>query len=198
MLSLGIAEGQQIPLVHEVHADDQYLLNTIDGDWFEILHHFPWQDYRHHAAAYYDALYAFNRDERDAANALWINGNVLVADGYPDTNRLIKNAGYRTIPLDISEFHKVDVTAQRLPFTWVGEAEDPPGVAVKPLLVGEDPEASACLYVYSHEAGTDAAIIHSFSVPSAGEYYLWSRAMALARRSVSAEQVYGAWQNTPG
>jgi hypothetical protein len=67
MLSLGIAEGQQIPLVHEVHADDQYLLNTIDGEWFEILHHFPWQDYRHHAAAYYDALYAFNRDERDAA-----------------------------------------------------------------------------------------------------------------------------------
>ena len=67
MLTPTIAEGQQIPLVHEVHADDQYLLNTIDGEWFEILHHFPWQDYRHHAAAYYDALYAFNLEERDAS-----------------------------------------------------------------------------------------------------------------------------------
>ena len=68
MLTPTIAEGQQIPLVHEVHADDQYLLNTIDGEWFEILHHFPWQNHRHHAAAYYDALYAFNREERDDTN----------------------------------------------------------------------------------------------------------------------------------
>jgi hypothetical protein len=66
MLSPRIAEGHQVPLIHEVHADDQYLLNTIDGEWFEILHHFPWADYRHHAAAYYDAHYAFNGEEYDA------------------------------------------------------------------------------------------------------------------------------------
>ena len=64
MLSPQITEGQQVPLIHEVHDDDQYLLNTLDGDWFEILHHFPWPDYRHHAAAYYDALYEFNIEER--------------------------------------------------------------------------------------------------------------------------------------
>jgi hypothetical protein len=67
MLAPRIADGYQIPLIHEVHADDRYLLNTIDGEWFEILHHFPWQDYRHPAAAYYDALYEFNSEEREAS-----------------------------------------------------------------------------------------------------------------------------------
>jgi hypothetical protein len=68
MLSLGVAEGHQVPLIHEVHADDQYLLNTLDGEWFEILHAFPWREYREHAAAYYDALHAFNREEREQAS----------------------------------------------------------------------------------------------------------------------------------
>lgn len=61
MLSLGIAEGHQIPLIHEVHSDDEHLLNTIDGEWFEILYHFRWEDYRQFAADYYNALYDFNQ-----------------------------------------------------------------------------------------------------------------------------------------
>ena len=52
-------------LFHEVHVDDQRLLNTIDGEWFDILHYFPWKDYREHAAAYYDALYDFNAGQRE-------------------------------------------------------------------------------------------------------------------------------------
>ena len=71
MLSLPIVEGHQAPLIHEVHADDQHLLNTLDGEWFAILHHFPWVDYRAHAAAYYEALYAFNSEEREAAK--WVD-----------------------------------------------------------------------------------------------------------------------------
>jgi len=59
-----VAEGQQVPLIHEVHADDHYLLNTIDGEWFEILQNFPWENYREAAAAYYDALYEFNIHEQ--------------------------------------------------------------------------------------------------------------------------------------
>ncbi len=66
MLSPHLAECHQIPLIHEVHTDDQYLLNTVDGEWFEILHAFPWGDYRHHAAAYYEAVYAFNIRENQA------------------------------------------------------------------------------------------------------------------------------------
>jgi hypothetical protein len=61
MLSLRIEEGQQIPLIHEVHSDDAHLLNTIDGEWFDILYQFPWQAYRQVAADYYNALYDFNQ-----------------------------------------------------------------------------------------------------------------------------------------
>ena len=60
MLSLIVAEGQQVPLIHEVHADD----DIIDGEWFEIFHDFSWADYREHAAADYDALYEFSINER--------------------------------------------------------------------------------------------------------------------------------------
>ena len=63
MLSPRVVEGHQIPLIHEVHADDQTLLNTLEGEWFEVLHDLPWEDYRPHAAAYYDALYEFNISE---------------------------------------------------------------------------------------------------------------------------------------
>jgi len=69
MLSLRVAQGQQIPLIHEVHADDQYLLNTIEGEWFEVLQAFAWQEYRAVAAAYYDALYAFNLEEAPVADS---------------------------------------------------------------------------------------------------------------------------------
>jgi hypothetical protein len=59
MLSLRIAEGQQITLIHEVHSDDAHLLNTIDGEWFDILYQFPWQAYRQVAADYYSHLICY-------------------------------------------------------------------------------------------------------------------------------------------
>jgi len=61
LLSPRIEEGQQIPLLHEVHSDDEHLLNTLDGEWFEILYHFRWEDHRQFAADYYNALYDFNQ-----------------------------------------------------------------------------------------------------------------------------------------
>jgi hypothetical protein len=69
MLSPSIAECQQIPLIHEVHSDDERLLNTIDGEWFEILYHFRWEDYREPAADYYNALYDFNQASPQTATA---------------------------------------------------------------------------------------------------------------------------------
>lgn len=66
MLPLYGEKDYQFPLIHTVHSDDEELLNIIDGEWFEILHHFPWADYRHVAAAYYDALYEFNRSASQA------------------------------------------------------------------------------------------------------------------------------------
>jgi dimethylargininase len=49
-----------------------------------------------------------NSNESYSANSLWINGNVLVPAGYPDTKKKIENAGYKVIEVDTSEFRKLD------------------------------------------------------------------------------------------
>jgi dimethylargininase len=49
-----------------------------------------------------------DRDESYAANSLWINGKVIVPQGYSKTREKIEMAGYETITLDVSEFCKVD------------------------------------------------------------------------------------------
>jgi hypothetical protein len=69
MLSPRIAQCQQIPLIHEVHSDDKRLLNTLDGECFDILYHFRWEDYREPAADYYNALYDFNQAPPQTATA---------------------------------------------------------------------------------------------------------------------------------
>lgn len=46
--------------------------------------------------------------EAYAANALWVNDTVLVAEGYPETLKNIRAAGYETMELAMSEFRKVD------------------------------------------------------------------------------------------
>lgn len=46
--------------------------------------------------------------ESYAANSLWINGTVLVPEGYPVTLQNIISADYDTIVLDMSEFRKLD------------------------------------------------------------------------------------------
>jgi dimethylargininase len=47
-------------------------------------------------------------DESYAANCIWVNGNVLVAKGYPKAAKTIAAAGYPVIELDVSEFRKLD------------------------------------------------------------------------------------------
>ncbi len=43
-----------------------------------------------------------------AANSLWINGTVIIPDGFPETKRKIRNADYEMIAVDVSEFQKLD------------------------------------------------------------------------------------------
>jgi dimethylargininase len=43
-----------------------------------------------------------------AANSLWLNGRVLVPDGFPATRKAIERAGCETIAVDVSEFRKLD------------------------------------------------------------------------------------------
>jgi len=51
---------------------------------------------------------AIDSNEAYAANSLWINGKVIVPQGYPATREKIEMAGYETFTLDVSEFRKLD------------------------------------------------------------------------------------------
>ena len=47
-------------------------------------------------------------EETYAANSLWVNNRVLVPAGFPKTRKVIAQAGYETLILDVSEFQKLD------------------------------------------------------------------------------------------
>ncbi len=53
-------------------------------------------------------LIAIDADEAYAANCVWVNGTVLVPAGFPITRQKIEAAGYPVIPVDLSEFQKLD------------------------------------------------------------------------------------------
>jgi dimethylargininase len=53
-------------------------------------------------------LLAIPEEESYACNCVWINGYVLLADGFPQTRKIIERAGYQTIIVDVSEFRKLD------------------------------------------------------------------------------------------
>lgn len=47
-------------------------------------------------------------DEEYAANCVYINGRVLIPAGYPKVAALLTEAGYQPVPLEMSEFQKMD------------------------------------------------------------------------------------------
>ncbi|MEE4362282.1 MAG: arginine deiminase family protein [Pseudomonadales bacterium] len=47
-------------------------------------------------------------EEAYAANSLWVNGTVLVPEGFPRTRSRIRGLGYDVIDVDTSEFRKLD------------------------------------------------------------------------------------------
>ena len=47
-------------------------------------------------------------NEAYAANCIWMNGMVIVPQGYPTVENAIKNAGYKIILVDTSEYKKLD------------------------------------------------------------------------------------------
>jgi len=47
-------------------------------------------------------------DEASAANSIWVNDRVLVPAGFPKAIHAIEKLGYETVPLDVSEFRKLD------------------------------------------------------------------------------------------
>jgi len=63
MVALSERKYNQILLFRIRHEDDIALLNNPESEWFNILCDFPWEEYREHGAAYYEALYEFNLNE---------------------------------------------------------------------------------------------------------------------------------------
>jgi dimethylargininase len=53
-----------------------------------------------------------------AANCVLINDTVLVAAGFPEFERSLKSLGYRTLPINMSEFQKLDGGLSCLSLRW--------------------------------------------------------------------------------
>lgn len=49
-----------------------------------------------------------DKDEAYAANSIWVNDYVIVPSGFPKTKSAIEKTGFKTIPVDVSEFRKLD------------------------------------------------------------------------------------------
>lgn len=47
-------------------------------------------------------------EEAYAANCIWVNGTVIVPEGYPKVKEAVESLGYPTILVDTSEFRKLD------------------------------------------------------------------------------------------
>lgn len=47
-------------------------------------------------------------NEAYASNCIWVNDIVIVPEGYPTVEKAVKNAGYKVILVDTSEFRKLD------------------------------------------------------------------------------------------
>ena len=39
---------------------------------------------------------------------IWVNGTVIVAEGYPAVLKAVQDLGYKTLVVDTSEYRKVD------------------------------------------------------------------------------------------
>jgi len=53
-----------------------------------------------------------------AANCIWVNDALLVAEGFPATSALLGTLGYDVLPLAISEFRKMDGGLSCLSLRW--------------------------------------------------------------------------------
>jgi len=48
------------------------------------------------------------QEESYSANSIWVNGRVIMPEGYPLTRKMIEQAGYPVKSVDVSEFRKLD------------------------------------------------------------------------------------------
>jgi dimethylargininase len=48
------------------------------------------------------------QEESYAANCIWMNGTVIVPEGYPTVKKAVEDAGYPVLLVDLSEYRKID------------------------------------------------------------------------------------------
>jgi len=94
-------EGSEVPLEHVLHLKTgvNYLEDgnmLVSGEFvtkpdFEQYHRIE-----------------IPEDEAYAANCIWVNGTVIVPEGYPAVLAAVQDAGYETITVDTSEYRKLD------------------------------------------------------------------------------------------
>jgi dimethylargininase len=53
-------------------------------------------------------LVVIPEDESYAANCIWVNGRVILPQGFPKTRAIIQSCGYEIVEVNVSEFQKLD------------------------------------------------------------------------------------------
>ncbi len=53
-------------------------------------------------------LLPIKENESYAANCIWVNDKVIIPKGFPNSRKLIESAGFKVLPVDVSEFQKLD------------------------------------------------------------------------------------------
>jgi len=93
--------GSEVPLEKVLHLKTgvNYLENNnmlVSGEFIEKA------DF----ASY--AKHVIPEEEAYAANCIWMNGTVLVPEGYPTVEKLVRGMGYDVLLVDTGEFRKID------------------------------------------------------------------------------------------
>ncbi len=94
-------EGSEVPLEYVLHLKTgvNYLE---DGNMLvsgEFVTKPDFQQYN---------LIEIPEDEAYGANCIWVNGTVIVPEGYPAVLKAVQDAGYKTLVVDTSEYRKLD------------------------------------------------------------------------------------------
>ncbi|MDR2610689.1 MAG: N(G),N(G)-dimethylarginine dimethylaminohydrolase [Clostridiales Family XIII bacterium] len=93
--------GSEVPLEHVLHLKTG--VNYIENDTMLVSGEFVEKpDF----ARFKKII--IPEDEAYAANCIWMNGKVIVPEGYPVTTERIREAGYEVIITDTSEYKKID------------------------------------------------------------------------------------------
>lgn len=93
--------GERVPLKEMLHLKTG--LSYLENNHLLVFGEFC----KHQAFSDFNKI-EVDKDEAYAANSLWINDTVLIPYGFPTSLRKIKQAGFRTLEVDVSEFRKLD------------------------------------------------------------------------------------------